>query len=90
MFGMMRRMLAWFFVLAFFGVMGCAHNSRSSFNVPGLADGRLNVDLVLHVPILGAAGVPAATKADVDALRAKLDWLPKLVGSEKVGDWMRT
>ena len=85
MFGMMRRMLAWFFVLAFFGVMGCAHNSRSSFNVPGLADGHLNVDLVLNVPILGASGVPAATKADVDALSAKLDKLTKLVEPKNLG-----
>ncbi|KKM23003.1 hypothetical protein LCGC14_1619660 [marine sediment metagenome] len=85
MFDLMKKLLYWFLVLSALGVMGCAHNSKSSFNMPGVADGHLNVDLVLNVPILGASGVPAATKADVDALSTKLDKLTKLVEPKKPG-----
>lgn len=52
------------------GLAGCAHNSRSSFNVPGVADGFVKIDLELNLPIIGATGTPALTKADVEEIVA--------------------
>ncbi len=69
MFDLMKKLLYWFLVLSALGVMGCAHNSKSSFDVPGIANGHLNVDAKLSVPMLG--GSPAMTRAEVEAMIEK-------------------
>ncbi len=52
-------------LLGFLGLTGCAHNSKSNFNVPGVADGHLTVDLELNVPMLGGTTL---TKASVQKM----------------------